>query len=124
MVRKGDKMKNARTGQIMIFLQSANDTNGELLDIECFNPQSNAKEPEHIHPFQNIDSFKRLGWTGKSFGILSIHNWPITKVINQTQVTVDESMEGLPASLLKKAFNKNLDKSLQTWLELLKKECE
>jgi uncharacterized protein YndB with AHSA1/START domain len=71
-----------------------------------------------------VEPFNRLGWTGKSFGLFAIHNWTITKANHQTQVAVDESMEGLLASLFKKAFNKNLDNGLQTWLNLLKKECE
>ncbi|MEI2696079.1 MAG: SRPBCC family protein [Saprospiraceae bacterium] len=73
---------------------------------------------------QSVDPFNRLGWTGKTFGIFAIHNWTLTEANNQTQVAVDESMEGLLATLFKKAFNKSLDKSLQTWLDLLKKECE
>jgi quercetin dioxygenase-like cupin family protein len=52
MAKKGDKITNSRTGQIMIFLKTGEDTNGELLEIECFSPQSKAKEPEHVHPQQ------------------------------------------------------------------------
>lgn len=29
------------------------ETNGELLEIECWSPPSAAREPEHIHPFQS-----------------------------------------------------------------------
>ena len=57
MIKKGDKITNARTGQTMIFLQTAAETNGELLEIECYSPPSNAREPEHIHPFQE-NNFK------------------------------------------------------------------
>lgn len=71
-----------------------------------------------------VDPFNHLGWKGKTFGILAIHHWTITKENNQTQVAVDESMEGFLANLFKKAFNKRLDKGLQTWLDLLNKECE
>jgi len=73
---------------------------------------------------RTVDSFNHLGWTGKTLGLLAIHTWTITKANNQTQVAVDESMEGLLAKLFKNMFNKNLDKSLQTWLDLLKRECE
>jgi quercetin dioxygenase-like cupin family protein len=52
MAKKGDKITNSRTGQIMIFLKTGEDTNGEVLEIECFSPQSTVKEPEHIHPQQ------------------------------------------------------------------------
>lgn len=43
---------NLRSGQRMIFRQTAKDTNGQLLEIETFNPPSAEKEPEHIHPKQ------------------------------------------------------------------------
>jgi quercetin dioxygenase-like cupin family protein len=59
MIYQGSKIKNARTGQIMIFLKTGKETNGELLEIECFSPPSNTKEPEHIHPIQE-NNFKIL----------------------------------------------------------------
>ncbi|KAA2240280.1 hypothetical protein F0L74_29385 [Chitinophaga agrisoli] len=51
-MKKGDKIENARTGQRMIFLQTAAETNGALLQIECFSPVTTTKEPAHIHPLQ------------------------------------------------------------------------
>lgn len=73
---------------------------------------------------QAVDPLNQLAWTGKTLGIFAIHIWTLTKSNNQTQVAVDESMEGFLVKLFKNFFNKNLDKSLQTWLNLLKKECE
>jgi quercetin dioxygenase-like cupin family protein len=58
-MKTGDKIENKRTGQQMIFLQTATDTNGALLQIECFSPPTAMREPEHIHPFQE-NSFKVL----------------------------------------------------------------
>ena len=52
MIKQGDKITNARTGQVMIFLKTGAETNGELLQIECFSPPTPEREPEHIHPFQ------------------------------------------------------------------------
>ena len=96
--------------------------NGELKPDSTFAWNSGgAKIYSTLH---TVDPFNRLGWTGKTFGMFAVHNWTITKENNQTQVVVDESMEGFLASIFKKAFNKNLDKGLQTWLDLLKKECE
>lgn len=43
----------------MIFRRTGQDTSGELLQIECFSPPTTAREPEHIHPFQE-NSFKVL----------------------------------------------------------------
>ena len=71
-----------------------------------------------------VEPHKYFGWTGKTFGMFAIHNWTLTENNNITTVTVDESMEGFLASLFKKSFNKNLEKGMLHWLELLKKECE
>lgn len=52
MIKQGDRITNARTGQVMIFLKTGAETHGEILQIECFSPPTAAKEPEHIHPLQ------------------------------------------------------------------------
>jgi quercetin dioxygenase-like cupin family protein len=52
MANPGDEIVNPRTGQTMKFILTSKDTNGELLQIDCFNKPSGLKEPEHIHPFQ------------------------------------------------------------------------
>ena len=55
MIKQGDKITNARTGQVMIFRKTGAETNGALLEIECINPTSDEREPVHVHPKQ--DSF-------------------------------------------------------------------
>ena len=52
MIKPGDTIVNARTGQKMIFSKTWVETNGELLEIECFSPLTTAREPEHVHPYQ------------------------------------------------------------------------
>jgi quercetin dioxygenase-like cupin family protein len=52
MTHAGQKIENPRTGQRMEFLQTGAETNGELLQIECFNPATSVDEPEHYHPYQ------------------------------------------------------------------------
>lgn len=71
-----------------------------------------------------VEPNKSLGWTGKTFGMYAIHNWTLTEVASGTQVSVDETMEGFLAGLFKKSFNRNLDRDMQHWLELLKAEVE
>jgi hypothetical protein len=56
--------------------------------------------------------------------MIAIHNWTLTETNGQTDVSVEESMEGFFAKLFKKSFNINLEKGKLNWLELLKKECE
>jgi quercetin dioxygenase-like cupin family protein len=59
MIKRGDSITNARTGQRMIFLQTWAETNGTQLQIECFSPLTTLREPEHIHPYQE-NRFKVL----------------------------------------------------------------
>lgn len=52
MIHTGDTITNARTGQTMIFRKTAHDTQGQLLEIECYNPPTDMHEPRHLHPKQ------------------------------------------------------------------------
>ena len=52
MAKPGEVIENPRTGQIMKFIKTSQDTNGQLLQIDCLNKPGGVKEPEHIHPFQ------------------------------------------------------------------------
>lgn len=65
-----------------------------------------------------------LGWTGKTYGMFAIHNWSFISIPSGTKVIVDESMQGFLATLFKRTFNKNLERDMQHWLELLKLEAE
>jgi len=96
--------------------------NGELNPNTTFDWKSGgAKIHSTLH---TVEPFKNLGWTGKTFGMFAIHNWSLTETNGQTKVSVEESMEGFFAKLLKKPFNKSLENGMQKWLELLKQECE
>ena len=78
MIKQGDKIVNARTGQVMVFLKTGAETNEQLLQIDCISPPTTVKEPEHIHPLQenkfeiisgsctfNIDGIERLAKAGE-----------------------------------------------------------
>jgi quercetin dioxygenase-like cupin family protein len=52
MVNKGEQIENFRTGQKMIFLQTGKETNGALLEIDCYSAVTDKREPEHVHPLQ------------------------------------------------------------------------
>ncbi len=71
-----------------------------------------------------VELNKALGWTGKTFGMLAIHNWILAEENGATRVMVNESMEGFLAGLFKKSFSKNLERGMIKWLELLKSESE
>lgn len=52
MAVPGQEIFNPRTGQRMIFHQTASSTNGTLLRVESVHPPANRPEPEHTHPVQ------------------------------------------------------------------------
>lgn len=52
MAHRGQEITNPRSGQRMVFLETAADTGGALLRIDTFNPPSETREPEHVHPRQ------------------------------------------------------------------------
>jgi len=71
-----------------------------------------------------VEPYSAFGWTGKTHGIQAIHNWNLREINGQTEVSVEESMQGFWAGLLKKSFNKNLSRGMEAWLQKLKAECE
>ena len=52
MGQTDEEIHNPRTGQRMRFRQTADDTEGALLQIESVNPPTGVAEPEHVHPNQ------------------------------------------------------------------------
>jgi hypothetical protein len=101
---------------------SAPQLNGELKPETTFDWKTGgAKIHSTLH---TVNPNRQLGWTGKTFGMYAIHNWELKEIDGITTVQVNESMEGFLASVFKSAFNKSLEKGMQNWLELLKKECE
>ncbi|MBO7742971.1 cupin domain-containing protein [Paenibacillus sp. MWE-103] len=52
MANASHAIVNPHSGQRMIFRKTGKDTNGEMVEIESFNPSSAQREPMHIHPKQ------------------------------------------------------------------------
>jgi hypothetical protein len=50
MARKGDVIENPITGEKIVFLQTAIDTNGEILEFDLFVKPGGYVAAEHIHP--------------------------------------------------------------------------
>jgi mannose-6-phosphate isomerase-like protein (cupin superfamily) len=50
MVRAGDELVNPASGERIVFLQTAADTDGRLLEMDDFWPRPGHRTPEHIHP--------------------------------------------------------------------------
>jgi uncharacterized protein YndB with AHSA1/START domain len=96
--------------------------NGKLKPMTTFKWKSGGANI--LSTLQTVEQNKKLGWTGKSLGILAIHTWTFSEQNGKIILTVDESMEGFLAGLLKKTLNKKLEIGMQKWLDLLKQECE
>jgi len=52
VAKAGDEIANPRTGQRMVFLETGEENDGELVRIDSYNPPTGVPEPEHLHPFQ------------------------------------------------------------------------
>jgi mannose-6-phosphate isomerase-like protein (cupin superfamily) len=52
MAKAGDEIVNPRTGQRMVFLETGQETGGQSLRIDSYNPPNAPLESEHVHPFQ------------------------------------------------------------------------
>jgi hypothetical protein len=74
--------------------------------------------------FHTVEPYWYVGWTGKVFGIYAIHNWKLIEKNGVTIVQVEESMEGLLSRVFRRNLQKNLEKGMTNWMEMLKAECE
>ena len=54
----------------------------------------------------------KIGWTGKMFWIKAVHNWWFTTKGKSTVVRVEESLDGLGSSLMKKTLKEGISKNL------------
>ena len=50
MVKAGDEIENPVTGERIVFLRTAADTNGELLELDDFWARPDHRVAEHVHP--------------------------------------------------------------------------
>lgn len=74
-----------------------------------------------IHTHLPLSSF---GWSGGMPGLRAVHNWILENKDGHTVLYVEESMEGPLARLFRSKLNRTLEKSLTTWLSLLRKQSE
>ena len=97
-------------------------TEGKPIKGGRFNWKVNgAKINSTLH---TVEPYKVFGWSGTTFGGSAIHNWYLSANREGTLVKVEESMEGWLVGIFKSKMNKDLEKDMQFWLEMLKKESE
>lgn len=65
-----------------------------------------------------------FGWTGRSLGTYTIHNWTFEEAGGARFVTCEESMEGRPLRTFTNRFQRTVDSGMANWLELLRMRCE
>jgi uncharacterized protein YndB with AHSA1/START domain len=73
---------------------------------------------------QEVVPQQRLAWSGKALGSFAKHIWMFKPQDGGTLVTTEESMEGWLISILKPFAPGFLDKSLEVWIQNLKKRAE
>lgn len=66
------------------------------------------------------EPFHAFGWSGKTIGIYTIHNWLLESEKDGTTVSVEESIEGFFTFLFKNKFQKNLETGISKNLQELK----
>jgi uncharacterized membrane protein len=96
--------------------------NGAFQSGSSFNWKSNGLKITST--LQTVETNKLVGWSGPAFGAFAIHNWYFKEQNGQTTIRVEESMEGWLVKLLQRKFQSSLDKSIEYWLNALKKESE
>ena len=73
---------------------------------------------------QEIDSPRRIVWSGPAQGITGIHVWTMTPTENGVRVHTEESWDGEPVLAQPEEMQRALDDSLRGWLQNLKHKAE
>ena len=73
---------------------------------------------------REVDRPHVLGWTGRTMGIPAIHVYRLEQADGQTRVVLEESWNGVLSRLLRKPFQKTLDKAVRDGLRAVKTEAE
>lgn len=61
MAKPGDVIENPITGEKIVFIQTAEDTDGECLEMDLFVRSGGYVAAEHIHPKQDEEFEVRAG---------------------------------------------------------------
>jgi uncharacterized protein YndB with AHSA1/START domain len=73
---------------------------------------------------QSLEPERRMSWSGRSLGTHATHTWTFQRQSGGTLVTTEESMTGWLVSILRLFMPMFLDKSLEDWLQDLRKKAE
>lgn len=67
---------------------------------------------------------EEISWSGRALGTRALHKWYFKKKGDGTIVSTEEAMGGWLVLILRIVMPKFLDKSIDRWLEQLKKKAE
>ena len=74
---------------------------------------------------EDVEPPHSVGWTGRTLGLSAIHIWRLGEQDDgRTHITTEESMQGPVARVLRGTVQKNVERSLEAWLQGLKAESE
>lgn len=73
-----------------------------------------------VSRLEEVDPYKRLVWSGKTFGIHAVHVWKFDRSDTGTCVFTEESFEGFIARIIPGVMRKMLAKALREGLTALK----
>ncbi len=73
---------------------------------------------------EEVESQRRIVWSGRTMGIRAIHSWMFTEEGSGTRVRTEESFEGLIVRFMAGKMRKTLEKALEQGLGALKDEAE
>ena len=77
-----------------------------------------------VSTIQTVDEPDEISWTGRTMGMSAVHVWRLERDGDTTVVHTEESWDGLPARLLPRTMRKSLQKTLDSWLGVLKTTAE
>jgi carbon monoxide dehydrogenase subunit G len=77
-----------------------------------------------VSRIKEMNSPRRIAWSGKTLGIRAMHVWELAEKGEGTQVHTEESFEGLVARLFRGFAKKTLTKALTQGVSSLKAEVE
>ena len=73
----------------------------------------------------DVEPPRSLGWTGRTLGLSAAHIWGLgEREDGGTHITTEESMEGPLTRVLRGTVEKNVERSLDAWLQGLRAESE
>jgi uncharacterized protein YndB with AHSA1/START domain len=74
--------------------------------------------------FEEVDQPDRIAWSGRTLGIRAVDVYRLEERDGGTQVTQEESWDGLPARLFRSRMRRTLQSNLERGLASLRAEAE